>query len=294
MQEVNEIVLPHFGYNYFTGWYVKTGYQFYISPLLRGVFHLDYLDERGWAGGIDLFHQSEGAKLNLESYYIKEKGTQKERWQVKLAYEHSFSKSTLLKLNLNRVSDEDFLKDYFLKEDEKIPSSFLSLNCQKDDYNINFLLEPEVNPFKYEESIQRLPEITLGFPAQKIKGTGFYLGKGAQIVNFKKEDKGLIRADSFLDVSYPFTISKHLQIEPKVGYHLFWYKDMEGKEGYRRIPYQNLTTSFEINGGDKKKYTYSLKPSLGYYHSIEYKNNFIYPFDLKGYEKKQRIFTLQI
>ncbi len=284
--EHNEIIFPHFGYNDFTGWYVKTGYQFYISPLLRGTFHLDYLNKCGWAKGIDLFHQSGKAEVNLKSYYIKEKDTQKERWQVKLTYEHSFSRSTILKLNLDRVSDEDFLKDYFSKEDGEIPSSFLSLNCQKDDYNINFLLEPEVNPFKYEESIQRLPEITLGFPAQKIKGTGFYLGKGAQIVNFKKENKGLIRADSFLDISYPFAIFKHLQIEPEVGYHLFWYKDKEKKEGYRRIPYQNLTASFEINGGDKEKYTYSLKPSLGYYHSMEYKNDFICPFDLKVYEKK--------
>lgn len=285
-KEISELIFPRLGYDYFTGWYVKAGYQFNIPPLSRGIFHLDYLDRRGWAGGIDLSHRSEKTKANLESYYIKERDTQEERWQVKLTYEHRFSRSTILKLNLDCVSDEDFLKDYFSKEDEEIPSSFLSLDCQKDDYNINFLLEPEVNPFKYEESIQRLPEITLGFPAQKIKGTGFYLGKGAQIVNFKKEHKELIRADSFLDISYPFTVFKRLQIEPKVGYHLFWYKDKEGKEGYRRIPYQNLTTSFEINGGNKEKYTYSLKPSLGYYHSIEYKNDFICPFDLKEYEKK--------
>ena len=284
----NKIMLPSPGYSDFAGWYLKTGYYFYSSPRLNGTIHLDWREKKGWAEGIDTSYKIRGGEGELRTYFIKEKDTQDERWRLKLTHKHCLSQFTSLKLSLDRVSDEDFLEDYFPEEeeDEEIPPSFLSIEHRKSDYNVEFLLEPEVNPFKYDESIQRLPQITLGFPAQKIKGTGLYLGRGAQAVNFEKGGEGLLRADSFLDLSYPFTVFGHLQVEPKAGYHLFWYKDREGGEGYRRIPYQELSTYFQVEGGNKERYTYSLRPTLAYYHSTEDKNEFIPPFDLEDYEKE--------
>ncbi|MEA3485763.1 MAG: hypothetical protein U9R03_03540, partial [Candidatus Aerophobetes bacterium] len=289
LNKKNKIMLPSVGYSNFAGWYVKTGYYFYSSPRLEGAIHLDYREKKGWTEGIDTFYKIDGGEGEIKSYFIKEKDTGEERWRLKLMHHQGFSRSTSLKLNLNRVSDEYFLENYFPEEDEEIPPSFLSLDYKKTDYNINFLLEPEVNPFNYEKTIQRLPQISLGFPAQKIKGTGLYLGKGVEAVNFEKGEKGLIRGDSFLDLSYPFTVFKCLQIEPTTGYHLFWYKDREGYEGYRRMPYQELSTYFQFGGGDEEKFTYSLTPGLTYYHSTEDKdvNGLSFkPEELEDYEKK--------
>ena len=286
LRKENRIMLPTIGYSDFAGWHAKMGYHFYTSPRFQGIVRLDYMEKKGPAGGVDVSYRINGGKGELRTYYIGEKDTLNERWRLKLSHAYSFSKSTSLKVNVDRVSDEDFLKQYFPEEDGEIPASFLSWDHRKPGYNINLLFAPEVNPFKWKESIQRLPEITVGFPAQKIRGTGLYLGKGIQVDNFKKEEQGFIRANSFLDVSHPFTAYKRFHIEPKVGYHLFWYKDKEGKEGYRRIPYQELHTSFQINGGSKETWVYGLEPSFGYYHSTEDKDDFSMPFDLEEYKKK--------
>jgi len=286
LRQENKIMIPSIGYSDFAGWYAKTGYYFYSSSRLQGTLHLDYRERKGWAEGIDSSYEITGGEGEIRSYFIKEKDTKDERWRLKLTHECPLSRETSLKLSLNRVSDEDFLKDYFPEEDEEIPPSFLSLNHRKTNYHVNFLLEPEINPFEYEKSIQRLPQITLGFPAQRIKKTGLYLGRGAQIVNFERGGEGLIRADCFLETFRPFTAFKYLQVEPKLGYHFFWYKDKGGEEGYRRIPYQELATSFRANGGNKEGYTYSLKPTLTYYHSAEEKDEFSSPFDLGDYERK--------
>jgi len=286
LHEENTMMFPSVGYTDFAGWYVETGYHFYTSPSLQATLRLGYREKKGWSGGVDSFYTTKAGEGELKTYFIKEKDTQNERWRLKLNHKYSFSKFTSLKVNFDRVSDEEFLKDYFPEEDEEVSPSFLSLDYQKEGHGINFLLEPEVNPFKFEESIQRLPQVTLDFPAQEISKTGFYLSKGAQVVNFQKEEKGLIRADCFLDLYYPFTVFKHFEIEPKLGYHLFGYKDKEGKEGYRKIPYQEFQASFQVDGGSKEKWTYSLKPGLGYYHSTEEKNDFTFPFELEDYEKK--------
>ena len=286
LREENRIMIPSAGYSDFAGWYVKTGYYFYTSPRLRGTVHLDWRQKKGWAGGVDSSYKIAAGEGEMKSYFIREKDTGDERWRLKLTYKRSFSETTSLKLNLNRVSDEDFLENYFPEEDGEIPPSFVSLDYRKGSYNANFLLEAEVNPFNFEESIQRLPQITLTFPAQKIKGTGLYLGRGMEATNFKKGKDELIRTDGFLEIFYPFTAFSCLQVEPKAGYHLFYYKDKEGKEGYRRIPYQELSTFLQVNGGDKERYTYTLKPTLTYYHSTEEKDEFRLPFDLEDYEKK--------
>ncbi len=281
----NKMMFPRVGYSSFSGWYIKTGYYFYILPALQSILHLDYRRKKGWAEGIDLSYRKEKKNGKLESYFIKEKDTKEKRWRLKLRYDHLFSKSSSLKLNLDWMSDENFLKNYFPEEDDEISPSFLSLSYKKPDSSFNFLFAPEVNLFKYEESIQLLPQIKFNFCPQKIGKTNFYIGKGLEAVNFKKAGGELIRFDSFFDLSYPFTLFRYINIEPKVGYHIFLYKDREGKEGYRKIPYQELNSSLKIDWKEKD-WVYSVKPTLGYCRSMEEKNDFILPFDLEKYEKQ--------
>ena len=282
----NRIMMPSIGYSDFSGWYVKTGYYYYISPRLYGTFHLDWREKKGFAEGIDASYRMEKGEGEIRTYFIKEKDTQNERWRLKLAHNYRFSRSTSLKINFDRVSDAEFLEDYFPEEDEEIPPSFLSLEHRKPAYNVNFLLEPEVNPFNYQTSIQRLPSLTLSFSPQKIGKTGLYLGKGMEATSFKKGEEEFLRTDAFADLSYPFYAFRYLKFQPKAGYHLFWYRDREGKEAWRRIPYQEIVVSSSIKRGTPDRWEYQLEPSVGWYHSSEERDDFTLPFDLEEYEKK--------
>jgi len=284
----NKLIFPSIGYSDFAGWYMRSGYFFYASPKFQGTFHLDYREKKGWAEGIDTSYKLKRGEGELRTYFTKETDSKEKRWRLKLRYKHSFSKFASLRISLDRLSDKYFLEDYFPEEeeeDDEIPSSFISLNYRKSDYNINILFEPEINPFA-EGDIERVPQIKLSLPSQKIKGPDLNFKKGAEITNFKKRKDNIIRTESFLELSRSFTILKRLRLGTQAGYHLFWYNSEQEKKGYRRIPYQKLSLSYQIPGGRKENYTYLLEPYINYYHSTEDKNDFSLPFSLGDYEKK--------
>ncbi|GAI00319.1 unnamed protein product, partial [marine sediment metagenome] len=240
LREENRFILPSFSYSDFAGWSIQTGYYFYASPFFQAKLHLDYREKKGWAEGIDISYRLKGGKGKLNTYFIKEKDTQEERWLARLEHQQSLSKSTSLKLRLNRLSDKDFLKDYFGQEYQ---TAYLYLAHQGPGYNASILAQPVVNPVFERGSIERLPQFKLNFDSQRIGE--FYLNseEAIEITNFKKDDKSILRADGFLDISSPWTSFEYFKLRPRIGYHLFhyWYeREGEKSGGYRSIAYQEL------------------------------------------------------
>ncbi|GAI77712.1 unnamed protein product, partial [marine sediment metagenome] len=284
LREENRFILPSFSYSDFAGWSVRTGYYFYASPSFQAKLHLDYREEKGWAEGIDISYRLEGGKGNLNTYFIKEKDTQEERWLASLEYQQSFSESTSLKLRLNRLSDQYFLKDYFGQEYQ---TAYLYLAHRGPGYNASILAQPAVNPVFERGSIERLPQFKLNFDSQRIGESYLNSEEAIEITNFKKDDKSILRADGFLDISSPWTSFGYFRLRPRIGYHLFhyWYeREGEKSGGYRSIAYQelNLFSEITIKSGN---YTHIGRLSLDYYHSSEVKDDFELPFSLGDYRK---------
>ncbi|NQS89026.1 hypothetical protein HQ584_04470 [Patescibacteria group bacterium] len=277
-KEINEIIFPRFGYNDFTGWYVKTGYQFYISSLLGGTFHFDYLSECGWGTGIDLSHQSKRTRGNLESYYIKEKDSKKERGMGRLRYWQALSNFSCLKLRLDYFTDEEFLEDYFpgiSSEKREILPSFLSFNTWGENRNFRLIFQPKINPFPEEEWEEMLPQIKFNLLSQKIGKGSLYIQGTTKITNFKEEAKDLI--DSSLDISHPFTLFNYLQFKPRIGWHLFYYPKEKEEPKYSSINYQNYEFFLRLKG-KWGKFSHQVSPHLIYYHSNKFlKLKKIYP-----------------
>jgi hypothetical protein len=285
LREENRFILPSFGYSDFAGWSVQTGYYFYASPFFQAKLHLDYKEKKGWAEGIDISYRLKEGKGNLNTYFIKEKDTQEERWLASLEYQQSFSKSTSLKLRLNRLSDKDFLKDYFGQEYQ---TAYLYLAHRGPGYNASILAQPALNPVFERGSIERLPQFKLDFDSHRIGESYLNSEEVMEITNFKKDDKSILRADGLLDVFPPWANFGYFKLRPTIGYHLFhyWYeREGEKSSGYRSIAYQelNLFSEITIKSGN---YTHIGRLSLGYYHSSEVKDDFELPFSLGDYRKE--------
>ena len=102
-KEENRILLPGIGYSQFAGWYLKTGYYFYASSDFHTTFHLDYMQKRGWADGLDVSYRLKRGRGNIQSYRVREKDTSGLRWRVKLQHYQALSDSVNLKLRLDRL-----------------------------------------------------------------------------------------------------------------------------------------------------------------------------------------------
>jgi len=285
LREENRFILPSLSYSNFTGWSTRTGYYFYASPSFQAKLHLDYREKKGWAEGIDISYRFKGGKGKLNTYFIKEKDTQEERWLARLEHQQSLSKSTSLKLRLNRLSDKNFLKDYFAQEYQ---TAYLYITHRGPGYDASILAQPAVNPVFERGYIERLPRFKLNFDSQRIGESYLNRGEAIEITNFKKDGKSILRADGFLDISTPWTNFGYFKLRPRIGYHLFgyWY-EREGEElsDYRSIPYQELSLFSELTV-KSENYTHIGRFSLDYYHSSEVKDGSELPFSLGDYRKK--------
>lgn len=285
LREENRLIFPSFSYSDFAGWSIQTGYYFYASPFFQTKLRLGYRQKKGWAEGIDISYRFKGGKGNLNTYFIKEKDTQKERWLVRLEHQQSFSNSTSLRLRLSRLSDKYFLKDYF---DQEYQTAYLYLAHRGPAYNASILVQPALNPVFERGSIERLPHLKLNFDPQRIGQSYLNSEEVIEITNFKKDDKSILRADGFLDISSPWTDFAYFKLRPRIGYHLFgyWYeREGEKLSDYRSIPYQELSLFSELTV-ESENYRYIGRLSLDYYHSSEVKDDFELPFSLGDYRKE--------
>ena len=261
LKEENRVLLPRVGYSRFAGWYLKTGYYFYASSDFQTTFHLDYMQKRGLADGLDVSYHLKNGGGSMQSYRVREKDTSQLRWRVKLQHRQALSESVNLKLRLDRLSDEEFSEDYF---GEKYGTSFIALDKRGSTYSARFLVEAKLNPFP-GGFVERLPQISLYLLPRRIGRAPLYLGETAEVTNFRREKEEFLRADAASDLSYPFTAFRYFRVIPKLGYHFFSYQ-WGDEEKIRGIPYQELelSTSLETHLGNL---TYKFRPVLNYYHS---------------------------
>ena len=269
--EENRILLPGFGYSQFAGWYVKSGYYLYASSDFQATFHLDYMQKKGWADGLDVSYRLKNGGGSMQSYRIREKDTSELRWRTKLQHYQALSKSTTLRLRLDRLSDEEFSKEYF---GEEYRTSFIALDKRGSTYSARFLAEAKLNPFP-EQFVERLPQLSFYLLPRKIGRAPLYLRQAAEVTNFRKGDKTFLWADAASNLSYSFTVFRYFRVRPRLGYHFFSYQ--WGDSGKTRgIPYQELelSTRIETRLGDL---TYKFQPILNYYRSSGAGNNEGYP-----------------
>lgn len=275
-REDNRILFPSVGYSDFAGWYAKTGYYFYASSDFQTTVHLDYMQKRGWAQGLDVSYHLKGGRGSIESYRIREKDTSQLRWRAKLQHFQALSESVNLKLRLDRLSDEAFSEDYF---DEAYGTSFVALDKRGSTYSVRFLAEAKSNPFP-DGFIERLPQISFYHSPQRIGKAPVYIQQAAEVTNFRREKENFLRADVASDLSYPFTAFRYFQVRPRLGYHLFSYR--WGKDAKTRgIPYQELelTTNLQTRLG---RLSHNFRPVLKYYHSSGAGDNEDYPEWVRG------------
>ena len=113
-------------------------------------------------------------------------------------------------LEFNKLSDEYFLKDYFYNEYEEAntnPPNYLSITSNKSNYIFTVFANKRFNDFF--EVTQRLPELKLDIPAQRLWNTPIYYESQWSGTRFDKEypreekpPEKVDRLDTFHKLSY--------------------------------------------------------------------------------------------
>jgi len=264
-REKSHFILPRPGYSEFSGWYVRSGYYLYISPLLQGEFRLDWREKKGWAGGFSFLSNGE-KRVTFITYYLKEKNSGQERGMLKIRCLSPFFSRWRLRLSVDYFSDREILENYvyFLSSEEKeVLPSFLSLSNSSSTSILEMRWQPRVTSFvDYPEL---LPRLTMGFFQPDIFSSGLYLKEKTELTNFLQDkNKVLTRAYSRLNLSYPLSFLKYFRLKPFLEWKIFYYQEQDKFFQYKIVDGQGCKLFFQLTG-KRKDFTHELLLTLGYH-----------------------------
>ncbi|MGE5280440.1 MAG: LPS-assembly protein LptD [Deltaproteobacteria bacterium] len=223
-----------FGTELFGSW------RYYLNAHARGVAHIDWYQNRGFAEGIDLNYDTRLFGRGQAKYYrIDEEDPREEipqalrdrdeRSRLELRHRWEPSPSDQMVLEYFRASDAAFRQDYFYREYEKDPAprSYFLYSHVFPQATLSLLGEPRVNSF--ETKLQRIPEVKLETVNHKVFDnlslyyknltTATYLSSATASSGATTD---VMRADTSQQISYPFRFMS-LDVNPFVGHRDTYY-----------------------------------------------------------------------
>lgn len=241
------------GYDSNWGYYLLTGYNFPIGKgsNIIATAKADYRTELGPGFGFDAdmkYGKDDRSYGEFKSYYAYDtdpdyrlapgepaEPDDHDRYRVSFQNRTFLTDDIYATFDINKLSDIDFLEDYFPNEfsDNPQPDNYISLTKWNEFYTLNLLTRWQMNDF-YEVT-ERLPELTLNFKQHRLfdlpvyyDGTNslgylrrmFPEGNGGNTI-FPNYDA--TRFDTFHQFSYPKTYFGWLSLIPKVGIRGTYY-----------------------------------------------------------------------
>ncbi|MBI5873249.1 MAG: LPS-assembly protein LptD [Candidatus Omnitrophica bacterium] len=221
------------------GTYVLGSWRYYLNQNARGLLHLDWYQEKGWAEGIDLNYNTKlFGEGNVKYYRIDQEDTREEvteslrerdeRSRLELRHRWNITDRDHAVLEFFKASDVDFRKDYFFREYEKevAPRSFFLYSHVYENATLSFLGQPRVNDF--ESVVEKVPELKLETVNQKIGSAPLYYKSTTSMAHLMNTPAGssvtadISRADTSNQLTYLFRFFS-VDFSPFVGHRDTFY-----------------------------------------------------------------------
>lgn len=192
-------VIP--GYEKNWGAYILTSWRYYFNENAKGSVHVDYREKKDLAWGIDYSYKTPNTGEGLiRTYYMNERSIQskrawvtprdsieRERFKGEWRHKWQIDRETMAIWQYYKLSDKDFLKDYYKREYEKIPepSSFFLLTKTLPSATLSLDVEKRVNRFFAD--VEMLPQLKLDTIDQRLGETRFYFKSNTSYATLAKK-----------------------------------------------------------------------------------------------------------
>ncbi len=289
------------GYSKSFGFYVLQAWRHDFNERVNGTLHLDLYDRKGIGYGGDVNYVSkEHGEGAVRTYYIHEydigdkhiwqdrqiKATYRDRYKAEWFHRWDADAKTSMTWQYFRLSDADFLKDYFENESRNDPNppTYFVLTRLLPYGTLGLNVQKRVNPFNTE--VERLPEISYNLSNQALGNTGFFFKNTSSYVNLVKKfanpssvNLETDRLDTQNEISYPMKIA-FLEFKPYVGGQHTYYSRTINREDFNSVRGQfktgaDVSTKFSrvydvkgmLFGKEINRLRHIIAPSIGYLYA---------------------------
>ncbi|MBD3379514.1 MAG: LPS assembly protein LptD [Candidatus Omnitrophica bacterium] len=191
------------------GYFLLSAWRFHLKGNTKMDVLLDYREKKGFAEGVDLYynmadlgarelgdgvfrayfiHQNDRGTYDPQPFREGEGDDPELRKRFQWKHRIDFDRETVGMLEFNKLSDRNVIKDYFYNEYEeeaRVPPNFISIINSKPDYTFSFQMERRFNDFY--TVVQKLPELKLTVPDQRLWETPLYYSTQLSGTNFDKQ-----------------------------------------------------------------------------------------------------------
>lgn len=252
------------GYRSRYGTYLLNTYNWYFGDVADGKIHGDYRALRGPGAGPDVkLHLGQWGEASLRYYYQNDSRANAynptnvlpqlgsfhvpaNRQRFYLGWQATPSTNLNLKALVNYQSDPLFLHD-FIEGDythNPQPNTFVEANRYWDNWSLDALTTPRVNSFFNQ--VERLPDVKLTGFRQQLGDSPVYYDSESSVGYYRAFEtytNGLYagtngfyansaaRADTYHQLTLPWTFFNWLNITPRVGGRLTYYSSQNRTNG---------------------------------------------------------------
>ena len=223
------------------GAYVSAGYTVSLDPRWVVTPYMGYYSRRGPGGGIDFnFNPRPGDRGELKTFFVGDNSPdigfpsasrtvipQENRYRYAYKHKYQLSPEFTTTADINIWSDRNITEDFFQREFRKDqqPDNFADLVYYDPNFTITLLARAQAN--NLFETVERKPELNIGFKRQSFFNTFLSYEGETSVVNFERQfdrdDKAsgasysAVRYDTFHQLSYPKQYFNWLSLTPRAG-----------------------------------------------------------------------------
>src|SRR3989338_1137822 len=192
------------GYDKHWGAFLLSQWRYYFNEDFKGTIHVDYRERKSVATGIDLNYKTKkyGSGI-IREYYTNELDygahyhfwgqkikpvRETERFRAEWRHQWEVNDKTSAIWQYSKLSDADFLKDYFKRqrqEDSDSPQTYFLLTRTLPAGILSFHNDKRVN--RFGTMVERLPEIRYDLPSHQLADSNFYLENKTIYSNLSKK-----------------------------------------------------------------------------------------------------------
>lgn len=239
----------------------KWRYHLLDKPELssKGNVLFDWREKRGFGGGVENFYRGDRVGRGaVRLYYADDEdapaGVDNDRYRAQWRHQSKVTPDTTLTVELNKLSDETIVKDFFFHEEyerDVFPDNYVSLITSKPEYTMSFLLRDRLNEFF--TVVERSPQLRFDTHNRQLADTPFYVRAEYQFDNLSKrfaevsESQEAVRFDTNHTLLYRGRLD-NVSIVPRVGTRQTYYsRDGQGERDLVRATFEpglDVSTKF--------------------------------------------------
>ena len=240
------------------GAFLLNTYTWYLGDDADGKIHVDYRSKRGVGLGPDAnLHLGDWGQVGFKYYYVHDAKANSstnflpqfgnipnDRQRAQFTWQATPATNLNFKALVNYQSDPLLARDFFEGDYtyDPQPSSFVEANKYWDNWSLDALTTPRINNFFNQ--VERLPDVKLTGYRQQVLDTPVYYDSESSFGYYRSyvstatintnglyafqngnDTNSAARADTYHQLTLPWTFFNWLNVTPRVGGRLTYYSD---------------------------------------------------------------------